>query len=373
MGIQNQIGNKLVNGLKSFLTSTALGGIIYISDSSNSIGVLPVGVNGQVLVVSSGTPTWSNGATPSGNAGGDLTGTYPSPTIATSAVTYAKIQNVSATNRILGRITTGAGVIEELTGGNVASILGLGTAAYVNTGTSSGNVPILDSGGKLDVNVIPALRSHEYYEVANQAARLALTTSQVQPGDTVYQIDTNEYYILTTTDPTLNANWRLLADTSIDAALITSGTIATARLGNGTANSTTVLFGDQTYKSVSSFVTFVWNTVSGTTQTMVANNGYVVTNASLTTLTLPTTAAINTIIEVVGNGTGGWKIAQNTGQQIKLFGTTAGTNASTVGLTGYIDAGVVSGTDALSSIKLICTTANTTWNIISVTGNVNFN
>jgi len=42
---------------------------------------------------------------------------------------------------------------------------------------------------------------------------------------------------------------------SLDAAKITTGTIATARLGSGTANSTTVLFGDQTYKAVASIAT----------------------------------------------------------------------------------------------------------------------
>jgi len=44
--------------------------------------------------------------------------------ITNSNVTYAKIQNVSATSRILGRVTAGAGVIEELTAANVISILG---------------------------------------------------------------------------------------------------------------------------------------------------------------------------------------------------------------------------------------------------------
>lgn len=40
-------------------------------------------------------------------------------------VTYAKLQNVSTNNRILGRLTAGAGNVEELTGAQVASIIGV--------------------------------------------------------------------------------------------------------------------------------------------------------------------------------------------------------------------------------------------------------
>lgn len=50
-------------------------------------------------------------------------------TIANDAVTYAKMQNVSATTRWLGRITAGAGDVEELTLANMYTMLGLtGTA-----------------------------------------------------------------------------------------------------------------------------------------------------------------------------------------------------------------------------------------------------
>ena len=37
--------------------------------------------------------------------------------------------------------------------------------------------------------------------------------------------------------------------TDISAAKLTAGTVATARLGSGTASSSTVLYGDQTYKA----------------------------------------------------------------------------------------------------------------------------
>jgi hypothetical protein len=49
-------------------------------------------------------------------------------TIANSVVTYAKIQNVSATAKVLGRSTAGAGVIEEL-GGQRPVTIGSGVVA----------------------------------------------------------------------------------------------------------------------------------------------------------------------------------------------------------------------------------------------------
>lgn len=62
---------------------------------------------------------------------GDITvgGTGTTMTIDNDVVTYAKIQNVSATSRILGRITAGAGDIEELTAANVFTILGITASA----------------------------------------------------------------------------------------------------------------------------------------------------------------------------------------------------------------------------------------------------
>lgn len=70
--------------------------------------------DGEFLKRSGATITSAASAPPSGAAGGDLTGTYPDPTIGNDKVTYAKMQNVSATDKVLGRSTAGAGDIEEI-------------------------------------------------------------------------------------------------------------------------------------------------------------------------------------------------------------------------------------------------------------------
>ena len=57
-------------------------------------------------------------------------------TIQDDAVTYAKIQNVSATNRILGRDSSGAGAIEEITPANLRTMLNVADGATNVTNTN---------------------------------------------------------------------------------------------------------------------------------------------------------------------------------------------------------------------------------------------
>ena len=108
--------------------------------------------SGTFSGTSSGTNTGDQTITLTGDVTGSGTGSFAA-TIASGAVTYAKIQDVSATDRLLGRSSAGAGVVQEITctsaGRNLLddadasaqrTTLGLGGAATLNVGTSVGTV-----------------------------------------------------------------------------------------------------------------------------------------------------------------------------------------------------------------------------------------
>ena len=49
-----------------------------------------------------------------------------------------------------------------------------------------------------------------------------------------------------------------------------------------------------------------WSTIAGTTQAAAVDNGYIVGNATTTTITLPATADIGSTVAIRGLGAGGW-------------------------------------------------------------------
>lgn len=106
---------------------------------------------------------------------------------------------------------------------------GLGTAATKNTGLSSGNVPLLGSGGLLDASVLPAIAITDTFIVASQSAMLALTA---QKGDIAIRSDLNKSFVLSTNSPSTLADWKELltpTDTVLSVAGLT-GTISSSAL-----------------------------------------------------------------------------------------------------------------------------------------------
>ena len=106
---------------------------LYVGDGSTAGGILVAGGitdgdKGDITVSSSGA-TW---------------------TVDNDAITYAKIQNVSATSRLLGRASSGAGDVEEITIGSGLTLTGntlsagggggLGDPTYIVTKTTDETV-----------------------------------------------------------------------------------------------------------------------------------------------------------------------------------------------------------------------------------------
>ena len=109
-------------------------------------------------------------------------------------------------------------------------------------------------------------------------------------------------------------------------------------------------------------VTYPYQITTTSPLTLVSGVTYITNNASLTTLTLPTSAVIGSTIQVIGVGTGGWKIAQSSGQQI--FSTASNT---TSGATGTLSSG-----GRYDSVTMSCVVANNSWTIMYSVGTLAF-
>jgi hypothetical protein len=93
-------------------------------------------------------------------------------TIANEAVTYAKMQHVSATSRVLGRITSGAGDVEELTAANIRTIANVEDGADVTDATNVKSA--LD--GMTITSVTPALDDEILIQDTNDSDNLKTVT-----------------------------------------------------------------------------------------------------------------------------------------------------------------------------------------------------
>lgn len=103
--------------------------------------------------------------------------------------------------------------------------------------------------------------------------------------------------------------------------------------------------------------------VTGTTQTAAINTGYITNNASLVTVTLPSTAALGSVVEIVGKGAGLWRLGQPAGLTIRF-----GNVSTTTGTGGWLGA-----SHRYDSVRLVCTTANTEWTVVSAQGVIDVN
>lgn len=104
--------------------------------------------------------------------------------------------------------------------------------------------------------------------------------------------------------------------------------------------------------------------VTGTTQQMAVNTQYIADSGGPSiSFTLPTTAAVGSIIRVVGKTASFWNIDQNAGQTIRV-----GNLISTTGVAGFVQS-----LDQYGIVELICVTADTDFVCMAPQGYLNVN
>jgi hypothetical protein len=109
-----------------------------------------------------------------------------------------------------------------------------------------------------------------------------------------------------------------------------------------------------------------WIEVTGTSAQALPNTGYMADNAAQVTITLPAQPAVGDLVEVSGPGSGGWKIAQNAGQQIytgfeSVLWTPVGPTQSMSGLLAASSSGIQLAAAASAGPIYISADGGTTW------------
>jgi len=150
--------------------------------------------------------------------------------------------------------------------------------------------------------------------------------------------------------PRMTSVDRILMDPIVDGALVFDTDLAILMLYEGgawleIATGPAVQF-------------FNWNEVVGPTL-MLPDNGYWVTNAALTNMTLPVICPKDAIIKVSRQGAGNFSVRQNAGQQIQYENL-----STTLGVAGHIDSQEIG--DVLT---MVCRVANTLFVVEASVGN----
>lgn len=190
-----------------------------------------------------------------------------------TAGTYTKV-TVNTKGIVTGVANLSASDLPS--GISVDKISGLGSAATKNTGTASGNVPILGSDGKLDTAVLPALAITNTFTATSKADMIKLTA---QTGDVCVITSGGDKgsYILTKDDPTVAANWKLLTPPA-DAVTSVNGntgvvTLTTDNIAEGSNLYWTQTRFDTAFAAKASTALKDGDSIVKTTDTVVINCG----------------------------------------------------------------------------------------------------
>ena len=322
--------------------------------------------------------------------------------LADDGVTYAKIQNVSATNRILGRDSASAGIIEEITPANLRTMINVEDGATADQTASE--VKSLIAGSPLDSSHL-ATNSVTVNELADNAVDRAAIAADAVDGTKLADNAVNtEHY----TDNSIQrvhlqadiVDGTKIADDSVDSEHLVADSIDTEHYAPGSIDPTALATNSvETAKIENAKLTTLAGMQAGTASILASSTALTSTTAELNLLDgksivtsvsssstndqIPTAAAVNTQIANLLDQTGGFvpiateavfpnahpDASNDTGTIVSIAdagglvvnGSGVATNAATVGGTAVtingIDSSLYSTTIAAGKGMLVQTTA----------------
>jgi hypothetical protein len=115
-------------------------------------------------------------------------------TVPNTSFTYAKLQNVSATSRVLGRITAGAGVIEELTAANLATIVNASLDHGTLTGLSDDDHPQYAAVAQTEAIVSAWNFTARQQVFGTTTANIALVSGLADSGTSIHCVENLKFH-----------------------------------------------------------------------------------------------------------------------------------------------------------------------------------
>ncbi len=344
-------GTVYFDGTRLVTTATGTSGQVLTSGGAGvapayaTLGGASISITGDTGgTITSGSFTFAGGTTglSFGGSGTTETLTFAGITANGGTVSLATDATTSTIN-----VGTGAGVKTSTFGSTNST-----SATTVQSG--SGALNITATGGALTINSgVGALG------ISTDASATTVNLGTGAAAKTVVLGSTN-----TTSTTTLNAgSGGVKLQAVAEGALVTSATsvISTVTGTAGFVLTANAAGTSPSFQAIPSSA-MTYTDVTGATQALAVNNGYIMNRATLITATLPATAAEGSIIDIVGKGAGGWLIAQNSGQTIHF-----GNINTTTGATGSLASSA-----QYDCIMLICTTANTDFVVKSSIGNITY-
>jgi len=307
------------------------GGLISVTTATTTPALTVAGTSGGIPYFSSASTWASSAALPAGNfvLGG---GGGSAPTATFSIVPLAN-----------------GGTNANLTATNGGVVYSGASALAVTAGTATAN-QMLQSGASGP----PSWSSMTWPATGPNINRLLW----ISAANTVSSLATANNGILCTSSGGVPSICSSLPTAVTAFTLTTTGTSGAATYSAGTLNI-------PQYSTGGSSVT--WSTITSTSQSGATNSGYYANNAALVTVSLPSTCSIGDPFIVNGQGAGGWKISQASGQTVHW-----GNVSSTTGTAGYLSNVKPDGTvgGQYDSVVLTCMVANTDWTVQNGVGNI---